>query len=256
MDPPPPAPEAYGGYGGPMRSYGRMYGGLDYDDVSIWTLVSHSINFCRLVLNFDLHDRIAFILLTLLPWKGISLFHLDFFFGWSWISILPCPARRMVNNWTFFLSLSAVFCLDNNLVGEICSPSLTDLRAKHDNATWCFLCEWKNTLMFTASSYRFSAMISTKGDSFYPFHIYHSQKTTINHPVHCTSFLSFFFSSLFHIDIITLTLWPACFLLVLNWIDENSDDNLYVWDFFWFWQWGYGVGGGRPSRADMRYRPY
>ncbi|MCD7460600.1 hypothetical protein HAX54_043877 [Datura stramonium] len=32
MDPPPPAPEAYGGYGGPMRSYGRMYGGLDYDD--------------------------------------------------------------------------------------------------------------------------------------------------------------------------------------------------------------------------------
>lgn len=35
MDPPPPAPEAYGGYGGPMRTYGRMYGGLDYDDVSI-----------------------------------------------------------------------------------------------------------------------------------------------------------------------------------------------------------------------------
>ncbi|XP_049357486.1 heterogeneous nuclear ribonucleoprotein 1 isoform X2 [Solanum verrucosum] len=32
MDPPPPAPEAYGGYGGPMRTYGRMYGGLDYDD--------------------------------------------------------------------------------------------------------------------------------------------------------------------------------------------------------------------------------
>nr|XP_009786738.1 PREDICTED: RNA-binding protein Musashi homolog 2 isoform X3 [Nicotiana sylvestris] len=31
MDPPPP-PEPYGGYGGPMRSYGRMYGGLDYDD--------------------------------------------------------------------------------------------------------------------------------------------------------------------------------------------------------------------------------
>lgn len=27
--------ESFGGYGGPVRSYGRMYGGLDYDDVSI-----------------------------------------------------------------------------------------------------------------------------------------------------------------------------------------------------------------------------
>jgi RNA-binding protein Musashi len=30
--------ESFGGYGGPMRSYGRMYGGgLDYDDVSIYS---------------------------------------------------------------------------------------------------------------------------------------------------------------------------------------------------------------------------
>lgn len=27
--------EPFGGYGGPLRNYGRMYGGLDYDDVSI-----------------------------------------------------------------------------------------------------------------------------------------------------------------------------------------------------------------------------
>lgn len=27
--------EPYGGYGGPMRPYGRMYGSLDFDDVSI-----------------------------------------------------------------------------------------------------------------------------------------------------------------------------------------------------------------------------
>lgn len=26
--------EAFGGYGGPMRSYGRMYGSLDFNDVS------------------------------------------------------------------------------------------------------------------------------------------------------------------------------------------------------------------------------
>lgn len=25
-----------GGYGGPVRSYGRMYGSLDFDDVSIF----------------------------------------------------------------------------------------------------------------------------------------------------------------------------------------------------------------------------
>lgn len=31
--------EPYGGYGGPLRSYGRMYGGLDYDDVSIYALM-------------------------------------------------------------------------------------------------------------------------------------------------------------------------------------------------------------------------
>ena len=29
------APEPYGGYGGPMRTYGRMYGSLDFDDVSV-----------------------------------------------------------------------------------------------------------------------------------------------------------------------------------------------------------------------------
>lgn len=28
-------PEPYGGYGGPMRTYGRMYGSLDFDDVSV-----------------------------------------------------------------------------------------------------------------------------------------------------------------------------------------------------------------------------
>lgn len=32
--------EPFGGYGGPLRNYGRMYGGLDYDDVSIYTLMS------------------------------------------------------------------------------------------------------------------------------------------------------------------------------------------------------------------------
>lgn len=26
--------EPFGGYGGPIRSYGRMYGSLDFDDVS------------------------------------------------------------------------------------------------------------------------------------------------------------------------------------------------------------------------------
>lgn len=28
-----------GGYGGPMRTYGRMYGSLDFDDVSIDTFL-------------------------------------------------------------------------------------------------------------------------------------------------------------------------------------------------------------------------
>ena len=27
--------DPFAGYGGPMRSYGRMYGSLDFDDVSI-----------------------------------------------------------------------------------------------------------------------------------------------------------------------------------------------------------------------------
>ena len=27
--------EPYGGYGGPMRTYGRMYGSMDFDNVSI-----------------------------------------------------------------------------------------------------------------------------------------------------------------------------------------------------------------------------
>ena len=36
MDNPPEA--SYGGYG-PMRAYGRMCGSLNFDDVSIWTLV-------------------------------------------------------------------------------------------------------------------------------------------------------------------------------------------------------------------------
>lgn len=30
---------SFGGYGGPMRTYGRMYGSLDFDDVSIYTLM-------------------------------------------------------------------------------------------------------------------------------------------------------------------------------------------------------------------------
>lgn len=28
--------ETFGGYGGPMRTYGRMYGSLDFDDVSLF----------------------------------------------------------------------------------------------------------------------------------------------------------------------------------------------------------------------------
>ena len=28
------AAESFGGYAGPMRTYGRMYGSLDFDDVS------------------------------------------------------------------------------------------------------------------------------------------------------------------------------------------------------------------------------
>lgn len=31
--------ESFGGYGGPVRSYGRMYGSLDFDDVSIYILM-------------------------------------------------------------------------------------------------------------------------------------------------------------------------------------------------------------------------
>lgn len=31
--------ESFGGYGGPVRSYGRMYGSLDFDDVSLYILV-------------------------------------------------------------------------------------------------------------------------------------------------------------------------------------------------------------------------
>jgi len=31
------APEPYGSYG-PMRTYGRMYGSLDYDDVSLMVI--------------------------------------------------------------------------------------------------------------------------------------------------------------------------------------------------------------------------
>ena len=34
------APPAFGGYGGPMRSFGRMYGSLDYDDVRGYILPS------------------------------------------------------------------------------------------------------------------------------------------------------------------------------------------------------------------------
>ena len=31
--------ESFGGYGGPVRSYGRMYGSLDFDDVSVYILM-------------------------------------------------------------------------------------------------------------------------------------------------------------------------------------------------------------------------
>lgn len=31
--------DSYGGYGGPLRTHGRMYGGLNYDDVSVYTLM-------------------------------------------------------------------------------------------------------------------------------------------------------------------------------------------------------------------------
>lgn len=34
-------PDAFGGYGGPMRNYGRMYGSLDFDDVSIFVRLLH-----------------------------------------------------------------------------------------------------------------------------------------------------------------------------------------------------------------------
>lgn len=32
-------PEPFAGYGGTMHSYSRMYGSLDYDDVSIYGLI-------------------------------------------------------------------------------------------------------------------------------------------------------------------------------------------------------------------------
>lgn len=35
-----PAPEPFGGYGGPMRTYGRMYGSLDFDDWSGYGVTS------------------------------------------------------------------------------------------------------------------------------------------------------------------------------------------------------------------------
>lgn len=34
--------EPFGGYGGPIRSYGRMYGSLDFDDVSS-TAILHNL---------------------------------------------------------------------------------------------------------------------------------------------------------------------------------------------------------------------
>ena len=34
------APEPFGGYGGPMRNFGRMYGTLDYDDASAYMVPS------------------------------------------------------------------------------------------------------------------------------------------------------------------------------------------------------------------------
>lgn len=32
------SPNSFGGYGGPMRSYGRMYGSMDFEDVSIFNV--------------------------------------------------------------------------------------------------------------------------------------------------------------------------------------------------------------------------
>lgn len=34
-----PSAESFGGYGGPMRTYGRMYGSLDFDDVSTFICI-------------------------------------------------------------------------------------------------------------------------------------------------------------------------------------------------------------------------
>jgi RNA-binding protein Musashi len=34
------APEPFGGYGGPMRNFGRMYGTLDYDDAGAYMVPS------------------------------------------------------------------------------------------------------------------------------------------------------------------------------------------------------------------------
>lgn len=54
-----------GGYGGPLRSYGRMYGSLDFDDVSIYTLLilwpiremENWIKFDHLFSNLGVNNR-------------------------------------------------------------------------------------------------------------------------------------------------------------------------------------------------------
>lgn len=54
MENPPEA--AYGGYG-PMRSYGRMYGSLDFNDVSICrTKLENVLEFSLKILNLPSGD--------------------------------------------------------------------------------------------------------------------------------------------------------------------------------------------------------
>lgn len=50
MDAGPP----FGGYGGPLRNFGRMYGSLDFDDVSIYNSIKHK--------NWEIVEYVYFIL--------------------------------------------------------------------------------------------------------------------------------------------------------------------------------------------------
>lgn len=52
--------EVYGGYG-PMRNYGRLYGSLDFDDVS--ALVYHSVIACILINQWIHNSNLALLFL-------------------------------------------------------------------------------------------------------------------------------------------------------------------------------------------------